>query len=59
MNSMLMTWRAYFFLIIIFFLILILTWCRVTLVGTIGCHITILEFKGLAGYYIFLDTEAP
>ena len=57
MNSMLMTWRPYFFLIIIFLLILILSWCRVTLVGAIGRHITILNFKRLAAYIIFLDTE--
>ena len=50
---MLMTWRAYVFVIIIFLLILISSWCRVTLVSAIGRHITILYFKGLAAYVIF------
>ena len=56
--SMLKTWRPYFFFIIIFILILILSCCRVTLVGAIRRHITILYFKQLAAYNIFLDTEA-
>ena len=56
---MLMNWRAYVFLIINFLLILILSWCRVTLVGAIKRHITILYFKGLAAYIIFLDTKTP
>ena len=55
---MLMTWRAYVFLIFIFLLILILRWCRVTLVSAIGRHITILYFKGLAAYIVFLDNKA-
>ena len=58
MNSMLMTWRAYFFLIIILLLSLILSWYRVTVMGAIGRHITILDFKWLVTYIIFLDTEA-
>ena len=56
---MLITWRAYVFVIIIFLLILIPSWCRVTLVGAIGRHITIFYFKGIAAYIIFLDTKAP
>ena len=55
---MLMTWRPYFFLIIIFLFILILSWCQVTLVNDIGRHIIIIYFKRLAAYIIFLDTEA-
>ena len=58
MSSMLMTWRAYFVLIIIFLLIVILSWCRVTLVGTIRRDITIFDFKKLAAYIIILDTNA-
>ena len=56
---MLMTWLADFFLIIIFVLILVLSWCRVTFVGAIGRPITILDLKRLAAYIIFFDTEAP
>ena len=55
---MLMTWRAYLFLIIIFLLILILSWCRVTLLGAIGRNIIILDFKRLAAYNIFFDIKA-
>ena len=58
MNLMLMTWLADFFLIIIFFLFLKLRWCRVTFVGNIERHITILDFKRLGAYIIFVDTEA-
>ena len=51
---MLMTWLAdFFFIIIIFLLILVLSWCRVTFVGAIGRHITILDFKRLAAYIMF------
>ena len=46
---MLKTWLAVlFFIIIIFLLILVLSWFRVTLVDAIGRHITILDFKRLA-----------
>ena len=55
---MLMTWRAYVFVIIIFLLILIPSWCRVTLVGAIGRYIILHYFKGLFAYIIFLDTTA-
>ena len=51
---MLMTWLADFFLIIIFLLIFVLSWCRVKFVGAIGRHITILDFKRFAAYIIFL-----
>ena len=57
MNSMLLTWQPYIFLIIIFLLILIFCLCRVTLVGAIGRHITIFDFKRLIAYIISLDTE--
>ena len=55
---MLKTWWAYVFLIIIFIFGLILSWCRVTLVGAIRRHITILNFKRLAAYIMFLHTKA-
>ena len=57
-NLMLMTWRMDVFLLIIFLLILIFNWFRMTLVGAIRRHITILYFKRLAAYIIFLDTKA-
>ena len=57
---MLMTWRAYFFLIIIIILLsLVLSKCRVTSVGAIRRYITILNFKRLAAYIIFINTEVP
>ena len=58
MNLMFITWLADFFLIIIFLLILILSACRVTFVGAIRLHITILDFKRPASYIIFFDSEA-
>ena len=41
------------------FFFLILSWYRVSLMGAINRHITILYFKQLAVYIIFLDTKAP
>ena len=41
-----------------FVFIFILSWCRVTLMGAIGRHITILDFKRFAANIIFLDTKA-
>ena len=35
------------------------SWCRVTLVFAIRRQISILDFKRLATYIIFLDTTAP
>ena len=56
---MLTNWLADFLPIIIFVVILVLSLCRVTFVGAIGRHIIILDFKRLAAYIIFFDTEAP
>ena len=51
-----MTWPVYVFVIIFF--ILILYWCRVTLVFAIKRNITIFYFKGLAAFIIVLETKA-
>ena len=55
---MLMTWPAYFFLVINFLFNLILSCCRVTLLGAIVRIITILDYKRFAANIIFSDTEA-
>ena len=49
---------TYFFVIIIL-LIPIVHYCRVTMKGIIWRHITILDFKRLVAYIIFLATDAP
>ena len=54
MNSMLINWLTDFFLINIFLLIFVLSWCKVTFVRDIGRHITIPYYKRLATYIIVL-----
>ena len=56
---MLITWRAYVLPNFIFILILILSWCRVTLVCAIWRHITIFDVKRLAANIIFFETKDP